>query len=172
MQLRKIVLGLAAVTMLASCGAKQITKAEAIKIAQENYDSSNQVYKSAHYKFVVSAKYSDNVPESAREIKDSVEEGDMTDPEQIAWYRLDSNDLKDLDEKIVTFKADGKKLEISSTTTASEVGVTYSTFQSIKCDEIGYVLEEVTESKTTTLISSGVTYEVVIRSTATFTWNK
>ena len=172
MQLRKVILGLATVTMLASCGAKQISKAEAIKLAQENYDASNQVYKSAHYKTVTEALYSDNVPEVMREVKSSTNEGEMTDPEEIAWFRLDSNDFKDLDEKEVTFKADGKKLEISSSKTSTEDGITYTTYKSVKCDEIGYILEEYGETKTSATMSSGVVYEVTIKTTMTLTWSK
>jgi len=172
MQLRKIVLGLAAMTMLASC-AKEVTKAEAIKIAKENYDASNQVYKSAHFKSVTTVKYSDNVPEEDRMLQDKTSEGDITDREEMDWYRLRSKDIEMFDEKNVTFKADGAKLEISQTTTSDDkLGSTTTMFQSVKCDEIGYVLEEVGEVKVTTLISSGVTYEYVLKNVMTLTWTK
>ena len=171
MQLRKLVLGLAAVAMLGSC-AKQITKAEAIKIAQDNYDSSNRVYKSAHYKSVTVATYSDNYPKELREVETGTEEGEITSAAEVAWYRLDSNDLKDLDEKNVTFKADGTKLELITKTSSSELGITYDTFQSMKTDEIGYILEEVHETKTATKVSSDVTYEANIKITLTLTWTK
>ena len=173
MQLRKIILGLAAVTMLASCGAKDITKAEAIKIAQENYDASNQVYKSCHYKLVTEVKYSENVPEAERTKTDSVQEGDITSADEIADYRLTSAVIEQMDEKVTTFKADGKKLEIHATQTSSgQVGGSLTHTATLKVDEIGYYLEEIGETKSTTIVSGGATYEITIKATCTYTWTK
>ena len=171
MQLRKFVLGLASVAMLASCGAKQITKAEAVKIAQDHYDSSNQVYKAGKYKLVIDVRYSDNTPEEARTKQGSTEEGNITGAEEIARYRVSSAMVAAADETYTTFKADGNKLEISATHTNSGGTRVYS-YVGVKCDEIGYFLEQVDEMKTAVALTSELTYECTIRSTITFTWEK
>ena len=172
MQLRKVVLGLAAVTLLASCGAKQITKAEAIKIAQENYDSSNQVYKSAHVKSVTEVTYSDNVPAELRTEKGGTDERDITDAEQIAAFRIDSAAIEAMDEKTTVFKADGKKLEISSTLKQSELGGSIEISGVTKVDEIGYTIESSGVVKTTMTISSGEEYVITVKTSGTLTWTK
>ena len=172
MQLRKVVLGLAAVTLLASCGAKQITKDEAIKIAQENYDSSNQVYKSVHAKLVTKVTYSDNVPEELRTQKDGTEEADITDAEQIAELRLNSAAIKAMDEKTTVFKADGKKLEISTSVKSEALGAIMELSGVTKVDEIGYTIESSAVVKTTMTVSSGVQYVITVQSSGTFAWTK
>ena len=42
----------------------------------------------------------------------------------------------------------------------------------VKCDEIGYFLEQVDEMKAAVTLTSELTYECTIRSTITFTWEK
>jgi len=170
MQLRKIVLGLAAVTMLASC-AKEVTREEALKIARENYDSSNQVYKSGHGKAVTEIKYSDNVPEEMRTQKGGTEEADLTTAEEIARYRLTSSVLEECPDN-TKFKADGKKLEISYTTTQTLAGSTISMEALVNLDEIGYTTYSVMNMKTSVLVSEGVTYEITSKTTITISWTK
>lgn len=172
MQLRKVVLGLAAVTLLASCGAKQITKDEAIKLAQDNYDSSNQVYKSVHVKSVTEVTYSDNVPAELRTEEGGTKEMDITDAEQIASFRITSAAIKDMDEKATVFKADGKKLEISSTVKQSELGGSIEISGVTKFDEIGYTIESSGVVKTTMTISSGEEYVITVKTSGTFAWTK
>ena len=171
MQLRKVVLGLAAVTLLASCGAKQITKDEAIKIAKENYDSSNQVYKSAHVKVVVKYTYSDNVPADQRD-EDSTQENDFTDPKLIADLRINSAAIEKMDEKTTVFKADGKKLEISSSTKTEVQGSIMEISGITKVDEIGYTVEYNMTGKQTVIISSGEEYVITMQQYATVAWTK
>ena len=170
MQLRKIVLGLAAVTMLASC-AKEVTKEEALKIARENYDASNQVYKSGHAKSVTEVKYSDNVPEAMREQKGGTEEADFNTAEQIAYYRLTSATLEECPDN-TKFKADGAKLEISYTTTQTLAGSTVTMEAIVNTDEIGYTTSSVMNMKTSVLVSEGVTYEINVKNTITISWTK
>ena len=171
MQLRKVVLGLATVTLLASCGAKQITKDEAIKIAKENYDSSNQVYKSAHVKVVVKYTYSNNVPADERD-EDSTQEKDITDPELIAALRLNSAAIEQMDEKTTVFKADGKKLEISTSVKSEALGAIMEVSGLTKVDEIGYTLEANMTIKQTVKISSGEEYVITAQTSSTVAWTK
>ena len=171
MQLRKVVLGLAAVTLLASCGAKQITKDEAIKIAKENYDSSNQVYKSAHVKVVIKYTYSDNVPADQRD-EDETQENDFTDPKLIADLRITSAAIEQMDEKTTVFKADGKKLEISSSVKTEAQGSIMEISDITKVDEIGYTLEYNMTGKQTIIISSGEEYVITMQQYATVAWTK
>lgn len=170
MQLRKIVLGLAAVTMLASC-AKEVTREEALKIARENYDASNQVYKSGHGKAVNEVKYSDNVPEEMRTQKSGTEEADFNSAEEIARYRLTSSTLAECPDN-TKFKADGTKLEISYTTTQTLAGSTLSVEAIVNTDEIGYTTSSVMNMKTSMLVSEGVTYEINVKTTITISWTK
>ena len=171
MQLRKVVLGLAAVTLLASCGAKQITKDEAIKIAKENYDSSNQVYKSAHVKVVIKYTYSDNVPADQRD-EDETQENDFTDPKLIADLRITSAAIEQMDEKTTVFKADGKKLEISSSVKTEAQGSIMEISGITKVDEIGYTIEYNMTGKQTVIISSGEEYVITMQQYATVAWTK
>lgn len=172
MKLRKVALGLATITLLASCGAKQITKAEAIKVAQDNYDSSNQVYKAVHIKMVTEVTYSDNVPEELRDRKGESQEADFTGA-QIAKLRVTSDAIERMDEEATTFKIDGKKLEITLTETdSSKLGSTTMSVHSLRCDEIGYVAGENSSVKTSMIVSSGVIYDIIETSVTYFTWTK
>ena len=170
MKLRKIVLGLATMTLLASC-AKDVTKEEAVKIAKEHYDASNQVYKSGHAKVVTEVVYSDNVPEVAKTQKGGTEEADFTDPEEMADYRMNSAQIAACPDD-AKFKADGAKLQISYSQTQSLAGSTVNIDATVNLDEIGYVLSSVSTMKTSVLVSEGVTYEITVKANMTITWTK
>ena len=168
--IKRVILGLAAVTMLASC-AKEITKEEAIKIA-EGWDTANVLYKSGHGKSVTEVKFSDNFPEAMKEtFQGGTQETDLINSDACKNLRLSAATLRAMPEDIKpTFKADGNKLEISYTQEQSQMGMTLKVTANAKTDENGYPTDSVSDMVYT--IVAEATYTATVHATVTYTWVK
>ena len=159
--IKRVILGLAAVTMLASC-AKEITKEEAIKIA-EGWDTANVLYKSGHGKAVTEVKFSDNFPAAMK---------DTFNSDACKNVRLTADKLKSMPENIKpTFKADGNKLEISYVEEESQAGMSMKLTANAKTDENGYPTESVSDYEYK-IVASQETYTATIHAVVTYTWVK
>ena len=173
-RLNKLVLGLATVTMLASCGAKQITKAEAVEIAK-GWDTSI-VYKSAHVKVDVSYNFSDNFPAEYKEALKATFDGMKQDADvpadEIESLRLSPDAIESFDEQLFTFKANGKALEFEGKQPASEATGGMEAKISAKTDENGYLLSAITDFSGKMTGESSVEYSVTIKTTQTATYVK
>ena len=168
--IKRVILGLAAMTMLASC-AKEITKEEAIKIA-EGWDTADVLYKSGHGKSVTEVKFSDNFPEAMKEgiTKGGTQETDLIDSNACKNVRLTAAMLKAMPEEIKpTFKADGNKLEISYVEEESQAGASMKLTATAKTDENGYPTESVADYEYKFIVSQE-TYTATIKATVTYTW--
>ena len=165
MQLRKIVLGLAAMTMLASC-AKEITKAEAVEIAK-GYDTANVIYKSGHGKSVTEVSFSANVPDALKEqYKGGTQEVDFKDETTVVGQRLTAAHVEAAPET-AKFKADGKKLEMSYVLEQEHQRLQSTTY----FDENGYPLGGNSEG-TYTLKDGNRSFLITRKTSSTYTWVK
>lgn len=173
-RLNKLVLGLATVTMLASCGAKQITKAEAVEIAK-GWDTSI-VYKSGHVKVDVAYTFSDNFPAEMKEMLkamyDAMKEDTDVTAEDMEDLRLTAAMVESFDEKLFTFKANGKALEFEGKQPASEATGGMEAKVNAKTDENGYFLSAITEMSGKMPGEGSVEYSVTIKTTQTATYVK
>ena len=167
---KKIVLALAATTMLASC-AKEITRAEAIEIAR-GYEASNFVYKSGKVSIVTTVSFSDNVPEAMKSgYKPGTQEQELTTPEEILSMRLSAATVEAAPES-AKFKADGKALEISYTEESSELGGKMKVSAVTKTDENGWPVSGTEEMFMSVEVSQGTTYTITVKAVFTGSWVK
>ena len=169
-KLNRVVLGLATVTLLASCGAKEITKAEAVEIAK-GYDTAAVVYKSCKAKIETKTTFSENVPEAIRNLEEyasKTEEQELTSEEDILSARISAFNISTLDEKTTTFKADGKKLEFTSKQGEGDNMMT------IYCsaDENGYPVVLDMETKLSMPLLGDEPYKVTVSVHTSYTWTK
>ena len=166
--IKRIVLGLAAMTMLASC-AKEITKAEAVEIAK-GYDTANVIYKSGHGKSVTEVSFSANVPDALKEqYKGGTQEVDFKDETTVVGQRLTAAHVEAAPET-AKFKADGKKLEITYTMEESAMGGNMKMTATAYVDENGYPTSAITEQVIN--IVAQETYTITAKQTITYTWEK
>ena len=170
MNIKRVVLGLAAVTMLASC-AKDISREEARKLAQ-GYEDANVIYKSGTGKMVSTVKFSDNFPEALKgEYRDGSQEASFNNEREVVANRFTVAAFDSLPaDANVKFKADGKALEINFTQDVSELGGSMKMSVFTKIDENGYPLEAKQESSIS--IVAQETYTVTTTMVATYTWVK
>ena len=172
MNIKRVVLGLAAVTMLASC-AKDISREEARKLVQ-GYEDANVIYKSGTGKMITTVKFSDNFPEALKEdyhYRDGTQEASFNNEREVVANRLTVAAFDSLPtDANVKFKADGKALEINSTQEVSELGGSMKASVFTKIDENGYPLEAKQESFVS--IVAQETYTVTVTMVATYTWVK
>lgn len=171
MRLSKTVLALAAVTLLASCGAKDITKAQAVEMAK-GYDTANVIYKSGDGKLVSKATFSDNVPAEMRQAYKDGEQTQHIEGSEIVQNRVSAALIEAIPEDAAKFKANGKALEFTYTQAEEVLGqkVSHETFA--KTDDNGYVVESKTTMNMEMLVSEGEVYKITVVATVTMTWTK
>ena len=170
--IKRVVLALATMTMLASCGAKEITKAEAVKIA-EGYDSANVIYKSGKLKTVKEVKFSDNFPEALKsQYQGDTKEEEFKTEAEVLSKRITATRVSRYGDD-VKFKANGKALEISYSFNDTPLLDAKSEMDFVdKFDENGYAAESTVNDVTTFDGSSGASYVLTIRTVKTYTWVK
>lgn len=166
--LRTVVLGLAAVTMLASC-AKEVTKAEAVKIA-EGWDASI-VYKTAEAKTVTKYTFGKDCSEAVKAMYEDSEETESKAGKDTAEARISAVAIAALDEKNTVFKADGKALDVTAKMSREQEGLKVAIEEWFKTDENGYVLNQKSVIATTGS-ALGLVYDVTMTSTTTVTYTK
>ena len=171
MNIKRVVLGLAAVTMLASC-AKDISREEARKLVQ-GYEDANVIYKSGTGKMVTTVKFSDNFPEEMKQgFQPGTQEASFNNEREVVANRLTVAAFDSLPtDANAKFKADGKALEISFAQERSELGGSMKVTVFTKVDENGYPLEGKQESFSS-MVAQGATYSVTMTMVATYTWVK
>ena len=162
--LGKLVLGLATMTMLASC-AKDITRAEARELAK-GYDTAAVAYKSAEMKTTTKYTFSEKVPEIIKSTMKDSENTQSYSADEVEGLRLSEAAFLLIPEG-ATFKADGKALEISYKSENTSDGAKASLNSWEKHDENGYLLAETLE----TLMSYGE-YTITIKANISVTYTK
>ena len=160
-----LVLGLASVAMLASC-AKDVTKEEATKIAQDNYGK--VTYASGKETLHIKAEAKD---ENANAVKTlvinglkamGIEDGKTSDITNTSVYTVDAEYIAALSAD-AKFQADGNKLAVTYTEKQYE-SLNLKGTSSLSCDENGYFL-----SMKTSLSYEGDKVKVEIGTTYTWT---
>lgn len=172
MNIKRVVLGLAAVTMLASC-AKDVSKEEARKIVQ-GYEEANVIYKSGTGKMVTTVTFSDKFPEEMKQgfQPGGTEEVSFDNADKVVANRFTVAAFDSLPTGAdVKFKADGKALEINGAQESSREGASMKMTIFAKIDENGYPLESKQETFSS-MVAEGTTYSVTMTMVATYTWVK
>ena len=177
-KLARVTLGLASVALLASCGAKEISKEDAVKIA-EGYDQSI-AYKGGVQTTKLTFSYGENTPDSVKVTFDAIaklangkEEIDAEDAED---YRITKESIEavgagaptgqEVDAK-VTYKADGKKLTITIEGTISMQNMSGKGTATTCGDENGYIL-----STTSDFSFKESNYDIRCVTSVTYEWTK
>ena len=160
MRLSKTVLALATVTLLASCGAKDITKAEAIEMAK-GYDTAGVIYQSAEAKMTSKATFSDNVPAEIRQSYKDEEQTQQIKAPEIVELRLNAATVESLPDT-TKFKADGKALEFTVSQSEEVLGQKLNIESYYKTDENGYAVKSTNTTNMEMLVSEGVVYKITI----------
>ena len=171
MRLSKTVLALAAVTLLASCGAKDITKAQAVEMAK-GYDTANVIYKSGDGKMVSKATFSDNVPAEIRQAYQDGEQTQHVEGSDVLENRVSAVMIEALPEATTKFKANGKALEFTYTESGDVLGQKINVESFTKTDENGYVLESKATTNMEMKVSESEVYKITVVATVTISWTK
>lgn len=172
----RVTLGLASVALLASCGAKDISKDDAIKIA-EGYDQSIS-YKGGTETSKMTFTYGGDTPDTVKATFDAMAElatgKEDIDGEDAEDYRITKESIEavgaptgqQVDAK-VTYQADGNKLIIIVDGTIAVHNLSGKGRATTKGDENGYIL-----STEVDISFKESNYDIRCVASVTYEWTK